>query len=32
MTNALEMPETVMRAVGVVSAIVGVVLVWLVRG
>jgi uncharacterized protein YjeT (DUF2065 family) len=32
MTAVLETPDAVLRIVGVVSAVVGVVLVWLVRG
>jgi uncharacterized protein YjeT (DUF2065 family) len=32
MANALEMPESVMRLVGVASAALGVLIIWLVRG
>ena len=32
MMHVLETPEHVLRVIGVVSAIAGVVLVWLVRG
>jgi uncharacterized protein YjeT (DUF2065 family) len=32
MASVLETPETTLRAIGIGSAVVGVVLVWLVRG
>jgi len=32
MTNVLETPDTVLRAVGIASAVIGIVLIWLVRG
>ena len=32
MTSVMETPDTVLRVVGVGSAIAGVILVWLVRG
>jgi uncharacterized protein YjeT (DUF2065 family) len=32
MANVLETPETTLRIIGVVSAAVGLVVVWLVRG
>ena len=32
MTVAVEQPDSVLRPVGLVAAVVGVVLVWLVRG
>ena len=32
MASVLETPEATLRLVGVVSAVIGVVLVWLVRG
>jgi uncharacterized protein YjeT (DUF2065 family) len=31
MTSVLETPETTLRAVGVGSAVIGVIVVWLVR-
>jgi uncharacterized protein YjeT (DUF2065 family) len=30
--NALETPETALRIAGITSAVIGLVLVWLVRG
>jgi uncharacterized protein YjeT (DUF2065 family) len=32
MAHVLETPDSALRVVGVVSAVIGVVLVWLVRG
>jgi len=32
MASVLETPEPTLRLVGVVSAVIGVVLIWLVRG
>jgi uncharacterized protein YjeT (DUF2065 family) len=32
MTSVMETPETILRVIGVGSAIIGLVLVWLVRG
>jgi uncharacterized protein YjeT (DUF2065 family) len=32
MTAVLETPDNVLRIVGIASAVIGVVLVWLVRG
>jgi uncharacterized protein YjeT (DUF2065 family) len=32
MASVLETPESVLRIVGVVSAVIGVAIVWLVRG
>jgi uncharacterized protein YjeT (DUF2065 family) len=32
MTNVLEAPDNVLRVVGVVSAAVGIALIWIVRG
>ncbi len=32
MTHVLEAPESALRIVGIVSAIVGIVLIWVVRG
>jgi len=32
MTHVMETPDAVLRIVGIVSAVLGVVLVWLVRG
>lgn len=32
MTNAVETPDATLRAIGIVSAIIGVAAVWLVRG
>jgi uncharacterized protein YjeT (DUF2065 family) len=32
MSHVLETPDSVMRTVGIVSAVIGVLLVWLVRG
>ena len=32
MAAVLETPDSVLRIVGIVSAVIGVVLVWLVRG
>ena len=32
MTHVLEAPESVLRVVGIVSAAVGIALIWLVRG
>jgi uncharacterized protein YjeT (DUF2065 family) len=32
MASMLDTPETTLRVIGVVSAVIGVLLVWLVRG
>jgi len=32
MASVLETPEPILRAVGVASAIIGVLIIWLVRG
>jgi uncharacterized protein YjeT (DUF2065 family) len=32
MASVVETPEATLRAIGIVSAIIGVVVVWLVRG
>jgi uncharacterized protein YjeT (DUF2065 family) len=32
MAHVMETPDTALRLVGIVSAVVGVVLIWLVRG
>jgi uncharacterized protein YjeT (DUF2065 family) len=32
MTNAIDTPDATLRVIGLVSAVVGVVAVWLVRG
>jgi uncharacterized protein YjeT (DUF2065 family) len=32
MANVLETPDTVLRAVGIASAIVGILVIWLARG
>jgi uncharacterized protein len=32
MASALETPDSMLRIVGIVSAVVGVVLIWIVRG
>jgi uncharacterized protein YjeT (DUF2065 family) len=32
MANVLETPESTLRTIGLVSAVVGVLVVWLVRG
>ena len=32
MTHVLETPDTVLRIVGIVSALIGVALIWLMRG
>jgi uncharacterized protein YjeT (DUF2065 family) len=32
MASVLETPEPTLRLVGVVSAVIGVILIWLVRG
>lgn len=32
MTNVLEAPDNVLRVVGIVSAAVGIALIWIVRG
>jgi uncharacterized protein len=32
MMSVLETPETTLRAIGLVSALIGLVVVWLVRG
>ena len=31
MKSAMEMPDNILRAVGIVSAVVGLILIWLVR-
>jgi uncharacterized protein len=31
MKSALEMPDNILRTVGIVSAVVGLILIWLVR-
>jgi uncharacterized protein YjeT (DUF2065 family) len=32
MASALETPDSTLRIVGIVSAVIGVVLIWVVRG
>jgi uncharacterized protein YjeT (DUF2065 family) len=32
MTNAVETPDATLRVIGIVSAILGVIAIWLVRG
>lgn len=32
MANVLETPDTILRTVGIGSAIIGIVVIWLVRG
>jgi hypothetical protein len=32
MTHVLEAPESALRVVGIVSAVIGIVLIWAVRG
>ena len=32
MTHVFETPDTVLRAVGIGSAVIGIALIWLVRG
>jgi uncharacterized protein YjeT (DUF2065 family) len=32
MASAIETPDTMLRIVGIVSAVIGVIAVWLVRG
>ena len=32
MANVLETPDTILRAVGIASAIVGILVIWLARG
>lgn len=32
MTHVMETPDTALRVIGIVSAVAGVVLIWLVRG
>jgi uncharacterized protein YjeT (DUF2065 family) len=32
MANVLETPDTVLRAVGIASAVIGIVVIWLARG
>jgi uncharacterized protein YjeT (DUF2065 family) len=32
MTNVLETPDTILRAVGIACALVGIVVIWFVRG
>jgi len=32
MTSALETPDGTLRIVGIVSAVIGIVLIWIVRG
>jgi uncharacterized protein YjeT (DUF2065 family) len=32
MANVLETPDTILRGVGIASALIGIVLIWLIRG
>jgi uncharacterized protein YjeT (DUF2065 family) len=32
MANVLETPDQILRAVGIASALIGIVVIWLVRG
>jgi uncharacterized protein YjeT (DUF2065 family) len=32
MANVLETPDTVLRGVGIASALIGIVVIWLIRG
>lgn len=32
MASALESPDSSLRAVGIVSAVIGILLIWLIRG
>jgi uncharacterized protein YjeT (DUF2065 family) len=32
MANVLETPDTLLRGVGIASALIGIVLIWLIRG
>ena len=32
MANVLETPDTILRAVGIASAVIGIVVIWLARG
>jgi uncharacterized protein YjeT (DUF2065 family) len=32
MANVLETPDSILRAVGIASAVIGIVVIWLVRG
>jgi uncharacterized protein len=32
MTNAIETPDSTLRVVGIVSAVIGIAAIWLVRG
>jgi uncharacterized protein YjeT (DUF2065 family) len=32
MANVLETPDTILRAVGIASALIGIAVIWLVRG
>jgi uncharacterized protein len=32
MTHVLEAPESTLRLVGIVSAVIGIVMIWVVRG
>lgn len=32
MANVLESPDTVLRTVGIASAVIGILVIWLVRG
>jgi uncharacterized protein YjeT (DUF2065 family) len=32
MANVLETPDQILRAVGIVSALIGILVIWLVRG
>jgi uncharacterized protein YjeT (DUF2065 family) len=32
MANVLETPDTILRGVGIASALIGIVVIWLVRG
>jgi uncharacterized protein len=32
MANVLETPDTILRGVGIACAVIGIVLIWLIRG
>jgi uncharacterized protein YjeT (DUF2065 family) len=32
MANVLETPDTILRAVGIASAVIGILVIWLARG
>jgi uncharacterized protein YjeT (DUF2065 family) len=32
MANVLETPDSILRGVGIASALIGIVLIWLIRG